>query len=40
MKRKQNTLVGHDIQNEMLDVMINHVVRDIIADFRNVFFYN
>ena len=40
MVQKQNKFVGHDIQGEMLEVIINHVIRDTTADFRNVFFYN
>ena len=35
MNRKQNKLMSHDIQDEIIQTMTNQIIRDITANIRN-----
>ena len=37
MKRKQNKFMSHDIQNEIIQIMVNQITRDITANRNNFF---
>ena len=38
LERKGDKYTSHDIQNEIISVMANHVIRDIVSDIGNGFF--
>ena len=37
MKRKQNKFMSHDIQNEIIQIMVNQITRDITANRNNFY---
>ena len=37
LERNEHRFTSHDIQNEIIDIMANHVVRDLVSEIRGGF---
>lgn len=38
LERKEDRYTSHDIQNEIIAIMANHVIRDLVSEIRGGFF--
>ena len=38
LKRKEDRYTSHDIQNEIITIMANHVIHDLVSEIRGGFF--
>ena len=38
LERKEDRYTSHDIQNEIIAIMVNHVIRDLVSEIRGGFF--
>ena len=38
LERKEDRYTSHDIQNEIIAIMANHVIRDLVSEIRGAFF--
>ena len=38
LERKEDRYTSHDIQNEIISIMANHVIRDLVSEIRGGFF--
>ena len=38
LERKEDRYISHDIQNEIIAIMANHVIRDLVSEIRGDFF--
>jgi len=38
LERKEDRYTSHDIQNEIIAIMANHVIRDLASEIRGGFF--